>query len=216
MNLYNNQLFHIYNQGNNRQQIFFDDDDYKRFLWKMKSCVLPFGDLIAYCLMPNHFHWLINIRSISISKEKYYKHYSIIENQRRRSAFGTKYIKYKIKVSLEGEVSLNDVIGILLSSYTKYINKRYEMSGSLFRQHCKAKDGWVDGLNTINERVLGEFSFGNVYAYTCFNYIHENPVVAGLVEKAIDYKYSSALDYAGLRNGTLCDIVLGKELVQFI
>ena len=216
MDIYNNQLFHIYNQGNNRQQVFFDDNDYKRFLWKMKSCLLPFGDLVAYCLMPNHFHWLFNIDSVSISKKKYYQHYSKVENQRRRSTYGKGFNKYKVVASLQGQITLNEAIGILLSSYSKSINKKYDMSGSLFRQHCKAKDGWVHGFNTIDEAVLGGFSFGSEYSYACFNYIHENPVVAGLVMQAIDYEYSSARDYAGLRKGTLCNIALGKELIQFI
>ena len=43
----------------------------------------------------------------------------------------------------------------------------------------------------------------------CFFYIHQNPLNAGLVDKIEDWPYSSFLDYAGLRNGSLCN----KELV---
>lgn len=32
----------------------------------------------------------------------------------------------------------------------------------------------------------------------CINYIHENPVRKGLVERAEDYLYSSARNYTGL------------------
>jgi putative transposase len=35
------------------------------------------------------------------------------------------------------------------------------------------------------------------------NYIHENPVVAGFVEKAEDWLYSNAADYFGVRKGQL-------------
>lgn len=55
MNLYANQLFHVYNQGNNRQTIFFSDENYQFFLWKMKAYLLPFADIIAYCLCQHIF-----------------------------------------------------------------------------------------------------------------------------------------------------------------
>jgi len=35
------------------------------------------------------------------------------------------------------------------------------------------------------------------------NYMHNNPVESGLVEKAEDYLYSSARDYAGKGKGLL-------------
>ncbi|MEM1327726.1 MAG: hypothetical protein AAGI23_17325 [Bacteroidota bacterium] len=57
MDFYNNQLFHIYNQGNNSRQTFFEEENYRYFLWKMRAYLPLFGDLISWCLMPNHFHW---------------------------------------------------------------------------------------------------------------------------------------------------------------
>ena len=51
-----------------------------------------------------------------------------------------------------------------------------------------------------------EIVYGNRFMYTKINYIHENPVRAGIVEKAEDYLYSSARNYAGL-DGVL-DVIL--------
>ncbi|MEK7638014.1 MAG: transposase [Patescibacteria group bacterium] len=66
--------FHIYNRGNARQDIFLDSADYQFFLLRLVQNIypdrnklprrmhsLPVGafSLIAYCLMPNHFHLLI-------------------------------------------------------------------------------------------------------------------------------------------------------------
>jgi putative transposase len=68
MHLYTNQLFHIYNQGNNSQTIFFHEENYHYFLWKMRAYLLPFGDLVAYCLMPTHFHWLFFIQKMKVNK----------------------------------------------------------------------------------------------------------------------------------------------------
>ncbi|WP_353139320.1 hypothetical protein [Pseudopedobacter sp.] len=36
-------------------------------------------------------------------------------------------------------------------------------------------------------------------AHECLDYIHNNPVTAGIVEKAEDYLYSSAKDYFGMK-----------------
>ena len=44
-----------------------------------------------------------------------------------------------------------------------------------------------------------EIIYSNKFIDQKINYIHENPVRAGIVEKAEDYLYSSARDYAGLR-----------------
>lgn len=40
-------LYHIYNQGNNRQKIFYVRDNYLFFLNKVKRHVLPYSDIAA-------------------------------------------------------------------------------------------------------------------------------------------------------------------------
>ena len=50
-----------------------------------------------------------------------------------------------------------------------------------------------------------EIIYGNQFLKSKIDYIHNNPVRAGLVEKAEDYLYSSARNYAGL--DTLLDII---------
>lgn len=57
------------------------------------------------------------------------------------------------------------------------------------------------------------FRQDNDYAVQCFHYIHENAVKTGLCTVATDWLYSSARDYAGLRNGTLCNQALAKRLL---
>jgi len=82
--------YHIYNRGIDKQTIFLDDDHYRVFLSSLKQLLLPpdkvkplphtftvqgrtlhgithkrknyYGkiELLAYCLMPNHFHLLIH------------------------------------------------------------------------------------------------------------------------------------------------------------
>jgi REP element-mobilizing transposase RayT len=56
-----------------------------------------------------------------------------------------------------------------------------------------------------------ELVYGNPFIHSKINYIHENPVRAGIVEKAEDYLYSSARNYAGLA-GILDVIPVGLSI----
>ena len=56
---------------------------------------------------------------------------------------------------------------------------------------------------------------GNNYSYIAFHYIHQNPFKAKLVAKLEDWKYSSFADYAGYRNGNLCNKELTWQLIGF-
>lgn len=60
MTIIPNQLYHIYNQGNNKEQIFKDRADYLLFLKKYRELIYPIAETVCYSLMPNHFHFLIN------------------------------------------------------------------------------------------------------------------------------------------------------------
>ena len=66
----NNSYYHIYNRGNRKQQIFLENRDCERFLEKTKEYKEKFSiKIVAYCLMPNHFHFLIQqLSDGSISK----------------------------------------------------------------------------------------------------------------------------------------------------
>lgn len=52
--------YHLYNRGNRKAEIFHDQQDYLYFLRKFRSYLQQFPVLlIAYCLMPNHYHLLV-------------------------------------------------------------------------------------------------------------------------------------------------------------
>ena len=53
--------YHLYNRGNNGEQIFFLPEDYQHFLHRCQECLLPVMDIVAYCLMPNHYRLLVQI-----------------------------------------------------------------------------------------------------------------------------------------------------------
>jgi REP element-mobilizing transposase RayT len=65
-----NKTYHFYNRGNNGENIFKDAENYLYFLNLYKKHVLPLTNTFAYCLMPNHFHFLIEITTQFENKDK--------------------------------------------------------------------------------------------------------------------------------------------------
>lgn len=63
-------LYHIYNQGNNKKRIFFNRDNYELFIHKIKYYILPYSDILAWCLMPNHFHLMVLVKETELELEK--------------------------------------------------------------------------------------------------------------------------------------------------
>ncbi len=58
--------YHIIHRGNNRQKIFFCDDDYKYFLSLLKEARKEYRcKLYSYVLMPNHIHLLMESPRVS-------------------------------------------------------------------------------------------------------------------------------------------------------
>lgn len=139
-----NYLYHIFNRGNNSQKIYFTDANYSFFAQKIKKHLLPHFHLLAFCLMPNHFHFLVFTKEHFNSKNFY-----------------------------------NDY-RIMLSSYTRAVNKQEQRTGSLFQQNSKFK------LLENNDKF---------YPLTCFNYIHQNPLKAKICNNLEEYKYSSYPTY---------------------
>ena len=57
------EYYHIYHRGWDRRKIFFDPDNYIYFLRLLKRYHYLFAiNVIAYCLMPNHFHFMLQPR----------------------------------------------------------------------------------------------------------------------------------------------------------
>jgi REP-associated tyrosine transposase len=61
-----NGIYHVYNRGNQKTKVFFEPRNYLYFLEKVRKYILPFADVLAYCLMPNHFHFMIRVKDDTI------------------------------------------------------------------------------------------------------------------------------------------------------
>ena len=59
------EYYHIYNQGNGGQLIYYQEENYRYFLKQYAKYMLGYWETFAYALLPNHFHLLIKVRSES-------------------------------------------------------------------------------------------------------------------------------------------------------
>ncbi|TRX38542.1 transposase [Flavobacterium sp. ZT3R18] len=64
------QYYHVYNRGNNKENVFIEENNYNYFLEKMKKYLLPIADVYAYCLLKNHFHIVLRIKDKEELPEK--------------------------------------------------------------------------------------------------------------------------------------------------
>jgi putative transposase len=60
--LTNGNFYHIYNRGNNRENIFFHERNYAYFMELWWKHIRPIAETWAYCLLRNHFHAVVYIR----------------------------------------------------------------------------------------------------------------------------------------------------------
>jgi putative transposase len=179
-------IFHVYNRGNNSQRIFFNRNNYLYFLDKVKEYILPYADIIAWCLMPNHFHFMIEVLHEELP----------ISTHRVTSSHPVSKLR-----------SLNDSIAIMLRSYTRAINIQENRTGALFQEGTKSICLSLHELSPAYFRtasgIVGNISLPEVeYLNICYNYIHQNPAKNGLVKKPEDWEFSSYRDYFCGRNGS--------------
>lgn len=108
-------LYHIYNRGINGCQLFFNHLNYLDFLKLMKEKVGLVADFYSYCLMKNHFHFLVKIKSEQ----------EILRN------FPDK--------NLEIEKIISQQFSNAFNSYTQAINKQSGRTGKLFELRFRRK-----------------------------------------------------------------------------
>ena len=148
---YSEQYYHIYNRGNNHNKIFYNPNNYDFFLSKISEYLLEYLDILAYVLLPNHFHILVKIKSHKVILKNYLKNYT-----------------NKKTDLMQNEEFVNKIIGQTLSnmfnSFTKSINKQENRTGGLFEGKCQRK------LIKNNE-----------YLNALIAYIHYNPVKHNLL-----------------------------------
>ena len=119
--LYENQIYHVYNRGNNGENLFYKHDNYSYFLQQYYFHLSPYLETFAYCLLPNHFHLLVRIKS-----------YKDFPEQREA-------ISLRNGISIAPEYLASEHFRRFFIGYAKAINKQESRTGSLFQKPFKRK-----------------------------------------------------------------------------
>ncbi|WP_334112537.1 hypothetical protein [Paucihalobacter sp.] len=112
--------YHIYNKGNNGDIIFFEDINYTYFLSLYLKYIHPIADTFCWCLLKNHFHFLIRIKELD------------------EIQLDTLTYSKNIKVDRE-KVNPSKQFSHLFNAYNQSINKTYNRTGSVFEKPFQRK-----------------------------------------------------------------------------
>ncbi|SHE96158.1 hypothetical protein [Chryseobacterium takakiae] len=108
------RFYHIFKRGINSKPVFLNNENYRYFLQKTKIYLVPYFDIYSYCLMSNHFHFILRTKPESDGNPAFKEN------------------------GLHSEESFfSKIIGKLISSYTQSFNKVYQRSGPLFESPFK-------------------------------------------------------------------------------
>ena len=157
-------LYHLYTHANGFENLFRTDENYRFFLEKYLLFAPSIADTLCYCLMPNHIHFLVRVKTESELMDLYRSKYPTREQPEPQTPHGFKTLE---------EFTARQ-FGHLFNSYTQSFNKVYHRKGSLFIHPFKR--------NSITSEQ---------YFTKIIHYIHANPVHHGFVKHLTDWRWSS-------------------------
>ncbi len=185
----NGEYYHIYNRGVDKREVFLDEADFERFLICLRefNCVEAVGGLYEKYLRDKRMHNKSGVESGGSN--------SIMEVEPPLSqlveivcyCLSPNHYHFILKQLVDdGIKKFMHKIG---TAYPMYFNKKNERSGALFQGRFKAIH--VDS---------------NDYLLYLSAYVNRNYFIHGYHGEISqgEWKYCSALDYLGKRNGTLC------------
>ncbi|WP_242921939.1 hypothetical protein [Pontibacter liquoris] len=118
------KYYHLYTRGNNKETLFRHPDNYAYFLQLYRKYIVPYVDTFAYCLLPNHVHFLVQLKEEEAMKPQW-----LTEDTTKL-------------------VSIERQLAHLLNAYAKTINKRYNRLGRLFQHRFGRKEVTSDAYFT--------------------------------------------------------------------
>ena len=111
--------YHIYNKGINGEDIFLHSDHYEKFLRLYEKHIDAIAETFAWCLMKNHFHFLIRIKEQECIKIEKSKNGKLLKNLDQNF--------------------LSRQFGNLFNAYSQSFNSRTKRTGGLFQTPFKRK-----------------------------------------------------------------------------
>ncbi len=138
--------YHLYNHAVGNENLFRSRENYAYFLMKYGHYAQHILDTYAFCLIPNHFHFLIQVKSYENLKAFFEAKAS--SGKRVRSS----------NQSISNQVGQQ--LGNWMNAYAKAYNKKYKRRGSLF----------VERVRRI--KVADERYFSRLLNYIHWNPVH--------------------------------------------
>lgn len=165
-------FYHVYNRTNNKETLFLDEEDHHRFLNAYAFYMAPLVQTYAYCLLPNHFHFLIKVRPLEdvlfYLRNGNEPKATIPQKRILSQPVSNSSICYAVQIQFLR----------LFTSYSMYFNRKWNRKGNLFHRRFKR-------LPVQSGAHLSRLIF----------YIHANPQKHGVQEDFLVYDWSS---YQGL------------------
>lgn len=162
--------YHICNRTNNGALLFRSDENRRYFLSQSEAFLSHLLDLYGWCLLPNHFHYQVKMKS-----EEYVKEQLLRIPKRRRTITQNGY--------LIGEKDFDQLatraFTNLFISYSLATANQQRRKGNLFYREFK---------RTLIE---DDQQFRNTMIY-----VHTNPVKHGIVDDFSTYQWSSWDEFA--------------------
>ena len=116
-----NQYYHIYNRGVDGVNLFYNAKNYRYFLEKWLHYTYPFLKTYAYCLMPNHFHFIVS------------PNLDIFNNLDKEKYADNIVLSNRIQAVQDNLMSINDFLELqfkdYFGAYSKAINKQEKRTG---------------------------------------------------------------------------------------
>ena len=157
--------YHIYNRSVGETDLYRNHDNYLFFLKKWTKYIAPYFEIHAYCLMPNHFHFLASVKPMSETMKTIIKKELTVASE--------KFIKKEISYN----TFLEDQFKRLFSSYSLAFNKQHGRTGTLLQKRFKR-------VSLSEEKIMDKFF-----------YIHHNPIHHHFSANYKQWEYSSFIAY---------------------
>lgn len=151
--LYKDCYYHIYNRAVGNDKLFFIEDNYYYFLKLFKKYMKTIVDVFAFCLIPNHFHFLIRVNNedpefVSKQFRRLFISYSMaINNQEKRKGnlfiknFKRRWIRdERYLLSVVRYIHLNPVHHKITNDFKNYQFSSYRTILSDYKTIIKRED----------------------------------------------------------------------------
>ncbi|MEN7548056.1 hypothetical protein AAG747_09050 [Rapidithrix thailandica] len=166
-------LYHVYNHANGSENLFCNEGNYGYFLHKYTEYLFPVVTTFAYCLMPNHFHFLVQVRRegelLAFYKERFAEKLKTVFEVTTLEAFRTLQ-----ELKTDAHKVVTKQWADFLNGYTQALNRQQNRKGNLFQSNTKRKE--VDNTAYYTHLV---------------HYIHYNPVHHGFAKTMEEWEFSS-------------------------